>query len=80
MIRKILFFSLCLLFTVGLRSQEKLDLLKDEVGQKIDDNAKMAQVMVDKVFTFPRQGRPQKVSFTSLGGEVEVTLRENALP
>jgi hypothetical protein len=33
----------------------------------------------DKVYSFPRQGRPQKVSLTSLGGEVEVTLRENAL-
>jgi aminobenzoyl-glutamate utilization protein B len=49
-----------LLLTLGLplavHSQNKLDKLKKEVQEKIDDNAKMAQVMVDKVFSFSELG------------------------
>ncbi len=47
---------LILLFAINTRAQEKLDLLKQEVQQKIDNNAKMAQVMVDKVFSFAELG------------------------
>ncbi len=37
-------------------AQGKLENLKKEVQEKIDDNAKMAQVMVDKVFSFSELG------------------------
>ncbi len=37
-------------------SEEKLRALKDEVIAKIDANAKLAQVMVDKVFSFAELG------------------------
>ena len=37
-------------------SQDKLESLKKEVREKIDGNAKMAQVMVDKVFSFSELG------------------------
>lgn len=47
---------LILLFAINTSAQEKLDLLKQEVQQKIDNNAKMAQVMVDKVFSFAELG------------------------
>ena len=53
------YFTL-LLLVLGLPlnalSQDKLESLKKEVQEKIDDNAKMAQVMVDKVFSFSELG------------------------
>ncbi len=39
-----------------LAQSSKLDKLKKEVQQKIDDQAKMAQVMVDKIFSFAELG------------------------
>ena len=54
--RKSILFCLFLFFALISHSQEKLDLLKKEVQQKIDGNAKMAQVMVDKVFSFAELG------------------------
>lgn len=38
------------------KTDAKLNALKKEVGQKIDQRAKMAQVMVDKVFSFAELG------------------------
>ena len=53
-------FTTLLLMIFGLvfqaHSQKKLEKLKVEVQQKIDQNAKMAQVMVDKVFSFSELG------------------------
>ncbi|MGA9269590.1 MAG: amidohydrolase, partial [Lutimonas sp.] len=53
------YFTL-LLLVLGLPlnalSQDKLESLKKEVQEKIDDNAKMAQVMIDKVFSFSELG------------------------
>lgn len=49
-----------LLLVLGLSSvanaQGKLENLKKEVQEKINDNANMAQVMVDKVFSFSELG------------------------
>jgi len=42
--------------TFNAYSQNNLEKLKEEVQEKIDDNAKMAQVMVDKVFSFSELG------------------------
>lgn len=51
--------SLPFMTTVWAQStipQEKLDALKKEVIQKVDARAKLAQVMVDKVFSFAELG------------------------
>ena len=73
MIRRSLLLGLCLLFALSTRSQEKLDLLKEEVRQKIDGNAKMAQVMVDKVFSFAELGFQEVESSKYITG----ILKEN---
>jgi aminobenzoyl-glutamate utilization protein B len=41
-------------------SQQKLDELKKEVASKVADKSKMAQVMVDKVFSFSELGFQEK--------------------
>ncbi|MEN0049659.1 MAG: amidohydrolase [Bacteroidota bacterium] len=38
------------------QNNQKLDELKEEVRQKIDERAKLAQVMVDKIFSFAELG------------------------
>jgi aminobenzoyl-glutamate utilization protein B len=50
------FFFLCLLFPFFLVAQHDLASLKAEAQKRIDKNAKMAQVMVDKVFSFAELG------------------------
>lgn len=47
--------SICVSVTAQ-KGSKKLKALKTEVQEKIDDNAKMAQVMVDKVFSFAELG------------------------
>lgn len=69
--KNILFISLLILGLLGTQSlaiaqkskknaanpvDARLTTLKKEVAQKIDGNAKMAQVMVDKVFSFAELG------------------------
>ncbi len=49
-------FLVMFVLTFNAYSQNKLEKLKKEVQEKIDDNAKMAQVMVDKVFSFSELG------------------------
>ena len=49
-------FSSPLLGQAPLFTEEKIVQLKSEVKQKIDARAKMAQVMVDKVFSFAELG------------------------
>lgn len=58
--KKIALFTSLFILTYALfaqkKSSKKLDQLKQEAAQKIDDNAKLAQVMVDKVFSFAELG------------------------
>ncbi|MBX2815473.1 MAG: amidohydrolase [Saprospiraceae bacterium] len=58
--RRILVFLLLAAFCGGLDAQqfsdEKIAALKKEVSQAIDAESKMAQVMVDKVFSFAELG------------------------
>ncbi len=55
--KNLLQISICLLFCISLFSQDaKLEMLKQEVIRTIDANAKDAQVMVDKVFSFAELG------------------------
>jgi aminobenzoyl-glutamate utilization protein B len=51
-----------LLGTSGFTQSKKLDRLKAEVVQKVDSRAKMAQVMVDKVFSFAELGFQETAS------------------
>ena len=52
----ILTLFICL-YTYGAQTQEdRLSILKDEVQEKVEGRAKMAQVMVDKVFSFSELG------------------------
>jgi aminobenzoyl-glutamate utilization protein B len=53
----VLVMSFCLFGTISAQvSQEKLDALKKEVVDKVEDRSKMAQVMVDKIFSFSELG------------------------
>lgn len=54
-------------------SLSKTDRLKQEVAKKIDDRAKMAQVMVDKVFSFAELGFQERETSAYLTG----ILKEN---
>lgn len=61
--RSHLLVCLLLLLCTGLFAQsKKLDRLKAEVVQKVDSRAKMAQVMVDKVFSFAELGFQETAS------------------
>ncbi len=56
--RKALTILITLTIPILLRAQEdpKIEVLKKEVAEKIDGQSKMAQVMVDKVFSFAELG------------------------
>ena len=58
MMYRILILTCCFLIAqVHLNAQsEKLEELKAEVLQKVEDRAKLAQVMVDKIFSFSELG------------------------
>jgi aminobenzoyl-glutamate utilization protein B len=49
-------FSTGLLAQKANKTEKKLKALKKEVQEKIDQRAKMAKVMVDKVFSFAELG------------------------
>ncbi|RLD24136.1 MAG: amidohydrolase [Bacteroidetes bacterium] len=53
----VLAISFCLFGTISAQvSQQKLDALKKEVVDKVEGRSKMAQVMVDKIFSFSELG------------------------
>ncbi|MBT8209513.1 MAG: peptidase dimerization domain-containing protein [Eudoraea sp.] len=52
-------------------TDERLQTLKAEVQQEIDKNAKMAQVMVDKVFSFAELGFHEKETANYITGILE---------
>ena len=49
-------FSFCFYISNAQIQEDRLSLLKDEVQEKVEGRAKMAQVMVDKVFSFSELG------------------------
>ncbi|MEL6719297.1 MAG: amidohydrolase [Bacteroidota bacterium] len=51
-----LFFTSFLILINFAQNNQQLDELKEEVQQKIDERAKLAQVMVDKIFSFAELG------------------------
>ena len=55
----------------GQTTDERLEALKMEVQQEIDKNAKMAQVMVDKVFSFAELGFHEKETSNYITGILE---------
>lgn len=60
--KKLLTAGLCLVLALALSAQKgkisekKIEALKKEVAEKVDSRTKMAQVMVDKVFSFAELG------------------------
>ncbi len=52
-------------------SEEKISALKKEAAQKVEENAKMAQVMVDKVFSFAELGFQEVETSKYLTGILE---------
>ena len=72
---RILFLAIMLLlpasFLFSQTTEERLETLKIEVQQEIDKNAKMAQVMVDKVFSFAELGFHEKETAKYITGILE---------
>ncbi|MBT8282372.1 MAG: amidohydrolase, partial [Muriicola sp.] len=58
-------------FLFAQTDEIRLEALKTEVQQKIDDNDKMAQVMVDKVFSFAELGFHEKETANYITGILE---------
>ena len=56
---------------ISQTTDERLQTLKAEVQQEIDKNAKMAQVMVDKVFSFAELGFHEKETANYITGILE---------
>lgn len=51
-----IFAITCLTLSIFNTTGQNLESLKEEVRQKVEDNSKLAQVMVDKVFSFSELG------------------------
>jgi len=67
--------ALLLLMVLGLPtiapSQNKLETLKQEVQEKIDDRAKMAQVMVDQAWEYFKEEQSSKQKYVPMITETD---------